>query len=86
MAQRRRPGESERLARAAAKFLGCAGPPFGLDPPKGVIILGVQGCGKSLCARAIAGKWNIPLVKFDTAAIYDKYIGETEKRIQKVFK
>jgi AAA+ superfamily predicted ATPase len=59
---------------------------FGLDPPKGVIILGIQGCGKSLCARAIAGEWNIPLVKFDTAAIYDKFIGETEKRIQKVFK
>ena len=59
---------------------------FGLEPPKGVIILGVQGCGKSLCARAVAGEWKLPLVKFDTAAIYDKYIGETEKRIQKVFK
>jgi SpoVK/Ycf46/Vps4 family AAA+-type ATPase len=59
---------------------------FGLEPPKGVIILGVQGCGKSLCARAVAGEWNLPLVKFDTAAVYDKYIGETEKRIQKVFK
>jgi SpoVK/Ycf46/Vps4 family AAA+-type ATPase len=58
---------------------------FGLEPARGVIILGVQGCGKSLCARAIAGEWNLPLVKFDTAAIYDKYIGETEKRIQKVF-
>src|SRR5689334_19390744 len=59
---------------------------FGLEAPKGVIILGVQGCGKSLCARAIAGEWSIPLVKFDTAAIFDKYIGETEKRIQKVFR
>jgi SpoVK/Ycf46/Vps4 family AAA+-type ATPase len=58
---------------------------FGLDPPHGVIILGVQGCGKSLCARAVAGEWQLPLVKFDTAAIYDKYIGETEKRIRKVF-
>lgn len=58
---------------------------FGLEPPKGVIILGVQGCGKSLCARAVAGEWNLPLVKFDTAVVYDKYIGETEKRIQKVF-
>jgi SpoVK/Ycf46/Vps4 family AAA+-type ATPase len=58
---------------------------FGLEPPHGVIILGVQGCGKSLCARAVAGEWNLPLVKFDTAAIYDKYIGETEKRIRKVF-
>jgi len=58
---------------------------FGLDPPKGIIILGVQGCGKSLCARAVAGEWKLPLVKFDTAAVFDKYIGETEKRIQKVF-
>jgi hypothetical protein len=58
---------------------------FGLEPPRGVIILGVQGCGKSMCARAVAGEWKLPLVKFDTAAIYDKYIGETEKRIQKVF-
>lgn len=58
---------------------------FGLEPPHGVIILGVQGCGKSLCARAVAGEWNLPLVKFDTAAVYDKYIGETEKRIRKVF-
>src|SRR5271169_919112 len=59
---------------------------FGLEPPKGVIILGVQGCGKSLCARAVAGEWKLPLVKFDTAAVYDKFIGETEKHIQKVFR
>ena len=72
LAQRR--GSWEEPARA-----------FGLDPPRGVIILGVQGCGKSMCARSIAGEWKLPLVKFDTAAVYDKYIGETEKRIQKVF-
>src|SRR5215469_984628 len=58
---------------------------FGLEPPRGMIILGVQGCGKSLCARAVAGDWKLPLVKFDTSAVYDKYIGETEKRIRKVF-
>jgi hypothetical protein len=58
---------------------------FGLEPPHGVIILGVQGCGKSLCARAVAGEWKLPLVKFDTSAVYDKFIGETEKRIRKVF-
>ena len=73
LAQRR--GTWEDAARA-----------FGLEPPRGVIILGVQGCGKSMCARAIAGEWKLPLVKFDTAAIFDKYIGETEKRIQKVFR
>jgi len=58
---------------------------FGLEPPRGMIILGVQGCGKSLCARSVAGEWKLPLVKFDTSAVYDKYIGETEKRIRKVF-
>src|SRR5438876_77525 len=58
---------------------------FGLEPPRGMIILGVEGCGKSMCARAVAGEWKLPLVKFDTAAVYDKYVGETEKRIQKVF-
>ena len=58
---------------------------FGLEPPHGVIILGVQGCGKSLSARAVAGEWKLPLVKFDTSAVYDKYIGETEKRIRRVF-
>ena len=58
---------------------------FGLEPPRGMIILGVQGCGKSLCARAVAGEWKLPLLKFQTAAVFDKFLGETEKRIQKLF-
>ena len=58
----------------------------GLEPPRGVIVMGVQGCGKSMSVRCIAGEWKLPLVKFDTSAIFDKYIGETEKRIQKLFR
>jgi ATP-dependent 26S proteasome regulatory subunit len=58
---------------------------FGLEPPRGVVIMGVQGCGKSLAARAVAGSWRLPLVKLDTADIFDKYIGETEKRVHKLF-
>jgi len=58
---------------------------FGLEAPRGVIILGVQGCGKSMCARAIAGEWRLPLLKFDTAALFDKFVGETEKRVKKLF-
>jgi SpoVK/Ycf46/Vps4 family AAA+-type ATPase len=73
------------LARRRGTW-GDAARDFGLEPPRGVIILGVQGCGKSMCARAIAGEWKLPLVKFDTAAIFDKFIGESEKRIQKVFR
>lgn len=82
-------GGLENLKRWLAQRRGTWGDAardFGLEAPKGVIILGVQGCGKSMCARAIAGEWKLPLVKFDTAAIFDKYIGETEKRIQKVFR
>jgi SpoVK/Ycf46/Vps4 family AAA+-type ATPase len=58
---------------------------YGLDPPRGVVLMGVQGCGKSLCARAIAGDWKVPLVKFQTSAVFDKFIGETEKRVQRLF-
>jgi SpoVK/Ycf46/Vps4 family AAA+-type ATPase len=75
----------KRWLRQRQGTWGDAARAYGLEPPRGMIILGVQGCGKSMCARAIAGEWKIPLVKFDTAAVYDKYIGETEKRIQKVF-
>jgi len=58
---------------------------FGLEPPRGVLLLGVQGCGKSMCARSIAGTWGLPLVKFDSAAVFDKYVGETEKRVKRLF-
>ena len=58
---------------------------FGLEPPKGVLLLGVQGCGKSMCARAIAGSWQLPLVKFDSAAVFDKYVGGTEKLVKRLF-
>jgi ATP-dependent 26S proteasome regulatory subunit len=58
---------------------------FGLEPPRGVLLMGVQGCGKSMCARSIAGTWGLPLVKFDSAAVFDKYVGETEKHVKRLF-
>jgi hypothetical protein len=51
---------------------------LGLEPPKGVLLVGVQGCGKSLAAKAIAREWALPLLKLDAGRLYDKYIGETE--------
>ncbi len=54
----------------------------GIDTPKGVLLLGVQGCGKSLAAKAIAGIWKVPLLRFDFGALYDKYIGESEKNLR----
>ncbi len=51
------------------------------DTPKGVLLTGVQGTGKSLAAKAIAGSWSLPLLRLDMAALYNKYIGETEKNL-----
>src|SRR5204862_5848746 len=59
-----------------------AEPPPGLDPPKGVLLLGVQGCGKSLAAKAIAGGLGVPLVRLDFGALYNKFHGETEKNLR----
>jgi ATP-dependent 26S proteasome regulatory subunit len=56
---------------------------FGLAPPKGILITGVQGCGKSLAARAVAGEWGYELARLDAGALYDKYVGESERRLHK---
>ena len=56
---------------------------FGLDFPRGLLLVGVPGCGKSLCAKAVAAAWSLPLVRLDPGALYDKYIGETEQNLRK---
>jgi SpoVK/Ycf46/Vps4 family AAA+-type ATPase len=56
---------------------------FGLVPPKGILITGVQGCGKSLAARAVAGEWGFELARLDAGALYDKFVGESEKKLHK---
>jgi SpoVK/Ycf46/Vps4 family AAA+-type ATPase len=56
--------------------------PPGLDSPKGVLLLGVQGCGKSLAAKAVAGGFGLPLVRLDFGALYNKFQGETEKNLR----
>lgn len=53
-----------------------------LKPPKGILIVGIQGCGKSLAAKAIARSWQMPLLKLDAGRLYDKYIGESEKNFR----
>ncbi|MEL6489239.1 MAG: AAA family ATPase [Cyanobacteria bacterium J06621_3] len=55
---------------------------FGLTPPKGILIVGIQGCGKSLAAKTIARQWQMPLLKLDTGRLYDKYIGSSEKNFR----
>ena len=54
----------------------------GMDTPKGILLLGVQGGGKSLAARAVAGTWQVPLLKLDMGALYNKFYGETERNLR----
>jgi SpoVK/Ycf46/Vps4 family AAA+-type ATPase len=56
---------------------------FGLPFPKGLLLLGVQGAGKSLCAKAVANDWGLPLLRMDPAGLYNKYVGETERNVRR---
>jgi MoxR-like ATPase len=55
----------------------------GLEPPRGLLLLGVQGCGKSLCARAVAAEWGLALLELDTGALFDKFVGESERNLRR---
>lgn len=55
---------------------------FGLEYPRGMLLLGIQGCGKSLCAKLVARQWNMPLLRLDPSALYQKYVGATESRLR----
>ena len=59
---------------------------YGLEPPRGILMLGVQGCGKSLMARYVAAQWRMPLLRMDVGALYDKFVGETERHLRTAFK
>ncbi len=54
-----------------------------LPPPKGVLLMGVQGCGKSLAIKVIAREIGLPLYRIDISQLYSKYIGETEQNLRK---
>jgi SpoVK/Ycf46/Vps4 family AAA+-type ATPase len=59
---------------------------YGLVPPRGLLMLGVPGSGKSLTAKAVATAWQRPLFRFDPSALYDKYIGESERHLREAFR
>ncbi|WP_315808735.1 MULTISPECIES: AAA family ATPase [Pseudomonas] len=56
------------------------------DLPKGVLLVGVQGGGKSLAAKAIAGLWGLPLLRLDFGSLYNKYFGETERNLREALR
>ena len=59
---------------------------FGLEAPKGVLMLGVQGAGKSLCAKAIATAWQQPLLRLDPATLFNSYVGESERNLREALR
>jgi ATP-dependent 26S proteasome regulatory subunit len=70
------------LDRRAAAF-GEAARNFGLPEPKGLLLLGVQGCGKSLTAKAVAAQWGLPLLRLDMGRIFSGLIGSSEENLRK---
>jgi hypothetical protein len=58
---------------------------FGLPSPKGALLVGVPGCGKSLTAKAIAAAWGMPLLRLDLGALQSKWVGESQANIRKAF-
>lgn len=59
---------------------------FGLPEPRGALLIGVQGCGKSLAAKAVSALWELPLLRFDVGAVFGKYVGESEANMRKAIK
>lgn len=72
----------EWLRKRAAAFAREA-QEFGLPAPRGVLLVGVQGCGKSLCAKAVANLWQLPLLRFDIGRMFGSYIGSSEENMRR---
>ncbi len=54
----------------------------GLQPPRGILLVGVPGCGKSLSAKSIAANWKLPLYRLDFATVQGKFVGQTEQQLR----
>lgn len=56
---------------------------FGLPAPRGILLLGVQGCGKSLCAKAVSNQWQLPLLRFDMGRMFNSFVGSSEENVRR---
>lgn len=76
-------GNLKRWALRRREAFGEAAKRFGLDPPKGLLLTGVPGTGKSLACRALAAEWGLPLLALDPGRLFDRFVGETEANLRR---
>lgn len=74
--------EKQRVFFASDEALAARG----LDTPRGILLVGVPGCGKSLSAKMVAHTWSLPLFRFDIGSVYDKWVGESEKKMKEALR
>jgi ATP-dependent 26S proteasome regulatory subunit len=72
--------------RQRGKAFSEAARQFGLPSPKGLLLVGVPGCGKSLSAKAVAAEWQMPLLKFDLGKVFGSLVGQSEENMRRALK
>ena len=75
-------GVANESSRESGELTSAGSQESGTDRPRGVMLLGIQGGGKSLAAKCVAGAWGIPLLRLDFGTLYNKYFGETERNLR----
>ncbi len=78
--------ELKRWLRARGRAFSEAARAYGLPSPKGLLLVGVPGCGKSLTAKAIAAEWKMPLLKFDLGKVFGGLVGQSEENMRRAVK
>ena len=79
-------GELKRWLQERGAAFKAEARAYGLPEPRGVFLLGVQGCGKSLAAKAAAGILGVPLLRLDFGVLYNKYYSETERNLRRALR